>query len=109
MDHSISAGLRNSIGGFGKVTMPFQSNTFSTWIWVGLSALTIATYTIGETGLAGQSVMLMLLAIALVKGQMVANYFMGLRHTRWLWRIIILAYFLIVGGLIALAYLLGLH
>ena len=42
--------------------------------------------------------------IALIKGQMVANYFMGLRRVHLGWRILILAYFLIVGGLIALAY-----
>ena len=51
--------------------------------------------------------MLTLLAIALVKGQMVAHYFMGLRRTRLLWRGIVLGYFLVVGGLIAIAYLIG--
>jgi hypothetical protein len=35
---------------------------------------------------------------------MVANYFMGLRRVHIGWRILILAYFVIVGGLIALAY-----
>jgi hypothetical protein len=53
--------------------------------------------------------MLGLLFIALVKGQLVAHYFMGLRHTSWLWRGIILGYFLVVGGLIAIAYVSGLH
>jgi hypothetical protein len=41
----------------------------------------------------------------MIKSQMVANYFMALRHTRLLWRGIMFGYFVIVGGLIALAYL----
>jgi cytochrome c oxidase subunit IV len=88
--------------------MNFQSNRFSTLIWLILTVLTIATFSIGEAGLAGKGIMLSLLAIAFIKGQMVANYFMGLRHAGWFWRGIILGYFLIVGGMIAIAYLIGL-
>lgn len=83
------------------------SDRFVTAIWAGLSLLTMITYQIGETGLAGRGVMLTLLAIAFVKGQMVANVFMGLRHAGWLWRGIVLAYFLVVGGMIAIAYLIA--
>ncbi len=77
-------------------------------IWLVLVVLTIITFSIGDAGLAGRGAMLTLIAIAFVKGQMVANYFMGLRHAGWLWRGIILGYFLIVGGMIAVAYLIGL-
>ncbi len=87
--------------------MPFQSNRFTTFVWLALVAMTVITFCIGEAGLAGAGVMLTLLAIALVKGQMVAHYFMGLRRTRLLWRGIVLGYFLVVGGLIAIAYLIG--
>jgi hypothetical protein len=38
----------------------------------------------------------------------VANYFMALRHTRLIWRAIMFGYFVIVGGLIAFAYLISL-
>ena len=88
---------------------PFQSDRFSTEVWLALSALTAVTFGIGETGMAGRGVMLALLAISFFKGQMVANYFMGLRHAGWLWRGIILGYFLVVGGLVAVAYLIGLQ
>jgi cytochrome c oxidase subunit IV len=88
--------------------MTFQSDRFSTMIWLILTALTAATFGIGKAGLAGRWVMLALIAIAFVKGQMVANYFMGLRHVAWVWRGIILAYFVIVIGMIAVAYLIGL-
>lgn len=84
-----------------------SSNLFSTIVWLVLVLLTIATYCIGETGMAGKSVMLTLLIITMIKSQMVANYFMGLRHTRLLWRGIMFSYFTIVGGLIAFAYLIA--
>ena len=81
-----------------------QSNWFSTTIWLLLIALTLVTFTIGQSGQAGSGAMLAVLLIALVKGQKVANYFMGLRHVHIGWRALILADFVIVGGLIALAY-----
>ena len=52
-----------------------QPNWFSTTIWLLLIALTLVTFTIGESG-----------------------------HGHIGWRALILAYFVIVGGLIALAY-----
>ena len=84
-----------------------QSTLFSTVIWLLLVALTVATFSIGETGMAGKNIMLILLLIAMIKSQMVANYFMALRQTKLIWRLVMLLYFVIVGGLIALAYLIG--
>ena len=49
--------------------------------------------------------MLSVLLISLIKGQLIANYFMGLRHVSWLWRGIILGYFVVVGGMIVIAYM----
>lgn len=88
--------------------MEFQTNRFSFLIWMLLAGLTVTTLMVGETGLAGRWVMLSLLTIAMIKGQLVANYFMGLRHAGWLWRGIILGYFLVVGSMVAIAYLIGL-
>lgn len=89
--------------------MKNTSNAFSTIIWVALVALTLTTYRMGEAGLAGKGVMLALLLIAMIKGQMVANYFMGLRHAHIVWRALVFFYFVLVGGLIAVAYLMGVH
>ncbi len=80
-------------------------NRFATLIWLALVILTVLTFLIGEEVNAGKTVMLSVLAISLIKGQLIANYFMGLRHVSWLWRGIILGYFVIVGGMIAIAYL----
>lgn len=86
-----------------------RASRFFTSIWLILVALTIVTFSIGEAGLAGKNIMLALLLISMVKGQMVANYFMGLRHVNVWWRAIVFGYFLIVGGMIAIAYLIGLR
>jgi cytochrome c oxidase subunit IV len=85
-----------------------QSNLFYIVIWLLLVALTMLTFSIGETGITGKGVMLILLAITMIKSQLVANYFMGLHKTRLLWRAIMFGYFVIVGSLITLAYLMGL-
>jgi len=83
-------------------------NLFFTIIWLGLVALTVMTFSLGEAGMSGKGVMLTLLAITMIKSQLVVNYFMGLRKTKLLWRAMMFGYFIIVGGLVALAYLMGL-
>lgn len=74
-----------------------------TFVWLALLLLTVVTYVIGEAGSGGSGVMLAVLTIAALKVQMVANYFMGLRRTRWLWRGIVLGWLLLVIGLISFA------
>lgn len=85
-----------------------QSNLFNTGIWLVLVVLTIMTFSLGEAGMSGKGVMLTLLAIAMIKSQLVASYFMGFSRTRLLWRAIMFGYFIVVAGLIAWAYLIGL-
>lgn len=84
-----------------------QTRYFFTAIWMVLVVLTILSFWFGETGQSGKGVMLMLLAITMVKSQLIAHYFMGLSKTRLLWRSIMFFYFVIVGSLIAMAYLKG--
>ncbi|MDD5330814.1 MAG: cytochrome C oxidase subunit IV family protein [Sulfuricella sp.] len=80
-----------------------------TLIWLALVTLTGVTYTIGDAGLGGRNVMLLVLAITLLKSQMIAGYFMGLRKTSLLWRAIMGGYLIVVGGMIAIAYLMGIN
>ena len=80
-----------------------------TRVWLALVALTLVTYSIGEAGLGGKNIMLIVLAITLIKSQMIASYFMGLRKTSPMWRIIMGSWLAIVGGMIASAYLMGLQ
>ena len=76
-----------------------------TLVWLTLMSLTVTTYAIGEANLGGLAIMLTVLGTAVIKVQMVSSYFMGLRHTRLLWRGIVLGWLLLVAGLITIAYL----
>ena len=77
-----------------------------TGIWLVLIALTFITYAAAELGLQGQGLVLGVLVIAIIKGQLVADRFMGLRWVRGFWRPVLTGYLLIVGSFIAIAFLL---
>jgi cytochrome c oxidase subunit 4 len=72
--------------------------------WVALLGLAAITFELGSRP-PGQTLMAAVLTLTLVKGQLVVNYFMGLRHARPLWRFVMSAYLVTVGGVIAVAYL----
>ncbi len=79
-----------------------------TWVWVILVVATLLAAIIGSaghTGLMGAVVTLMLL---IVKGQLVVDHFMELRHVDWHWRLLLSAYAVVIGGLVLVAYWLSL-
>ena len=59
---------------------------------------------IGRAGLEGLGLVLLVLGFALLKGHLVADWFMGLRGVRGLWRWVVVIWLLIPGGLITLAF-----
>ncbi|MFZ1576236.1 MAG: cytochrome C oxidase subunit IV family protein [Chromatiaceae bacterium] len=75
-----------------------------TWVYVILIALTFTTYAVGELGLGGLSFALLVLGIALVKGHLVGDFFMGLHGLSGPWRWVILIWLTLIGGLITLAF-----
>lgn len=77
-----------------------------TWIYLTLVLLTGVTWAIGRVGLGGLGVSLLVLAIALIKGQLIGDWFMGLRAVRGIWRWVIVIWLLIFGGLVGLAFVL---
>ncbi len=79
-----------------------------TWVWLILIGLTLAVLAVGKAGLGGMAIVSLLLVSTLVKTTMVADYFMGLKRTRLLWRLIVWGYLLVVISMIGLAYWLGL-
>lgn len=79
-----------------------------TVVWLLLMGLTLAVLAVGQAGLGGPPVVALILLGTLVKTQLVADYFMGLRHSAGRWRAIVSAYLLLVIGLIGLAYWLSL-
>ena len=74
--------------------------------WTLLLVLTLASLRLGASG-SGPALVMAVLALTLIKGQLIADYFMGLRRVRSLWRAAMFAYLLVVGGLIATAYLIA--
>lgn len=79
-----------------------------TMVWLGLLALTAITYSIGRMEQGGTQIVMLVLLITFIKSEMVAGFFMGLRRTGILWRAIMASWLLIVGGGIAVAYMIGL-
>jgi len=78
-----------------------------TWVWLILMGLTLLALAIGKAGLGGLSIVVLLLVSTLIKTQLVADYFMGLKHSRLLWRMIVSIYLFVIIGMIGLAYWLG--
>ena len=78
-----------------------------TWVWLMLIVLTLAVLTVGQMGLGGVTIVALLLVSTLVKTHIVADYFMGLKQGRLLWRMIIIVYLWIIVSMIGLAYWLG--
>jgi cytochrome c oxidase subunit 4 len=78
-----------------------------TWVWLIMMALTLVTYLVAQAGLGGLQVSLMVLGFALVKGQMVGDWFMGLKRVRGLWRWPVALWLFIPGSLITTAFVLA--
>ena len=76
-----------------------------TVIYLILLTLTCATWYIGDSGLSGVGISLTVLAFALVKGQLIGDYFMGLKAVSGIWRWVIFIWLFVPGGLIATAFL----
>lgn len=78
-----------------------------TLVYAGLLLLTCVTWAVGRVGLEGLGVALLVLAFALLKGQLIGDWFMGLRDVRGLWRWVVVIWLVIPGGLITLAFVLS--
>ena len=79
-----------------------------TWTWLILTGLTVAVLAVGKAGLGGVGIVSLVLLSTLVKTQLVADYFMGLKRANLLWRAIVTVYLLLIVGMIGLAYWLSL-
>ena len=91
-----------------------ENNEITSWIrpctavWLVLMGLTLLAFSIGKLELSGTTIIAVLLISTFLKGQMVIDYFMGLKRAPLFWRILISSWlFLVISG-IALAYWLGL-
>jgi len=78
-----------------------------TLVYLSLVALTGVTWLVGEMGLSGLSVSMPILALALLKGQLVGDFFMGLKGIRGAWRWVVSLWLLLPGALIAIAFVMA--
>ena len=75
-----------------------------TLVYLVMIVLTLVTWFIGSSIEAGLNLSLMVLVFALVKGQLVGDFFMGLKNIRGIWRWVVSVWLLIPGALIATAF-----
>lgn len=78
-----------------------------TWVYLFLMLFSFVTFLIGQFGLTGLEVSLAVLLLALLKGQLVGAYFMGLGSLRGLWRWPVFIWLFIPGMLIGTAFILS--
>ena len=74
-------------------------------IWLLLLLLSLIGLTGVKAGFHGLLFSMTLLAVAGLKIQLIADWFMSLREVRMLWRMIMLGWVLVVTGLIAVAFI----
>ncbi|MGD8587999.1 MAG: cytochrome C oxidase subunit IV family protein [Chromatiales bacterium] len=78
-----------------------------TRVYLLLILLSCTTYLIGRLGFSGLGISLLVLLLALFKGQLVGHYFMGLGSVRGWWRWPVLIWLFVPGGLIGAAFILA--
>jgi len=78
-----------------------------TWVYLFLMFFSFVTFLIGQMGFTGLEVSLLVLLLALIKGQLVGAYFMGLGQLRGLWRWPVFIWLFIPGILISTAFALS--
>ncbi|MES9880350.1 MAG: cytochrome C oxidase subunit IV family protein [Sedimenticola sp.] len=78
-----------------------------TWVYILLMSFTFVTFMVGQMGFSGLTVSLLILLLALIKGQLVGAYFMGLGRLRGLWRWPVFIWLFIPGILISSAFYLS--
>ncbi len=77
----------------------------ATVVYLILVMLTLVTWAIGRRDEPGLELSLLVLAFAMLKGQMVGDFFMGLKQSGGIWRWVIFIWLFIPGALISIAFI----
>lgn len=75
-----------------------------TSIYLLLMGLTFFTWYASVSGLSGLTVVFLILSLSLLKGHLIGDYYMGLKYVSSIWRWIIVAWLVLPGSLIAMAF-----
>jgi hypothetical protein len=78
-----------------------------TLIYLLLVGLTLLSWMVGAAGLHGLGASLLVLGVALIKGQLVGDWFMGLRRVRGPWRWAVAIWLFVPGVLVGTAFTLA--
>jgi hypothetical protein len=78
-----------------------------TRVYLVMIGLTLLTFAIGALGIGGLDASLLVLGFALIKGQLVGDFFMGLKGLRGPWRWVIFLWLFVPGALITTAFVLS--
>jgi len=81
-----------------------KKSPLTTIMWIILVVLTSFTFLIGWNELVSNSVVAILLVVTFVKGQLVSDYFMELKHTRKFWRLGPIIWLILILVLIGMTY-----
>lgn len=84
-----------------------MANTKITIVWLILMGLSLLMLLVAEAAIEGQVFSVLLLGSAWFKGQLIIDYFMGLRQVVVLWRMIVSIWLMLVISTIVLVYLLA--
>ncbi len=85
----------------------FTSSTKLTIMWIILIILTLSTAYIGYLELSNLYVVGFVLLSITAKGQLIIDYFMGLKHVRGFWRLAMLGFVFVISGIIFTGYYLS--
>ncbi len=85
----------------------FESSKYLTIIWIILITITITTALIGFFELSGVYVVAFVLVSVFIKGQLIIDYYMGLKHVRAYWRLAMLGFVVVIPGVIFAGYLIA--
>ncbi len=75
-----------------------------TWVYLLLMVLTLFTWLVGKSGMSGFGISMLVLGLSLLKGQLIGDYYMGLKRVTSFWRWVIVIWLLLPGSLIGLAF-----
>jgi cytochrome c oxidase subunit IV len=78
-----------------------------TRIWLLLVLLSVVTFVVGELGATGLAPSLLVLGFAMLKGQLIGDFYMGLRWVSGFWRWAVVIWLLVPGGLITTAFVMA--
>ena len=84
-----------------------NSTSKLTRVWSVLLLLTLSTFIIGYLKLSGLYVVSFILLTVAVKGILIIDHFMGLRHVRVFWRFAMLGFVTVIPIIILIGYYLS--